>query len=132
MELDAQLAALLLGPGGIPGASRPAGFDLPKGGPGLIERFMSAFPGNPCGFDDTTVIGLTATKLIPPDMALSATVAIEAAGVRLCLDGRNASATVGILLPAGSLFNVNGRAALHGASFCGVDANGAFSAVYWN
>lgn len=88
---------------------------LPQYGPGLLRRFLGFFAGDPVG-GQTIAVPAAATPLVVPDMANSALLSVEAANVRLRLDGQDATALLRHLLGPGTMLTLTGRITLQAVS----------------
>lgn len=82
-------------------------------GPSMRDRFYGFYSGDPCGFG-TFPIAAAATSLKVPDAAASALISVEVSAIRVTFDGTGPTAAVGVLIPAGTLLKLTGRATLQG------------------
>lgn len=109
----------------------PNGNGAVKGSPGVLERLFEWYPGDPTGPLRVLTLAAAALGLAPPDGANSCTLTVEGAAVRFAADGQPATATRGLLLPAGTVMSIGGVPSLRSASFFTVTAGGIVQAQFW-
>lgn len=100
-------------------------------GPTLWRRFYQSLLGDPVGPNQHITGGVVAVGLTAPDFAQSATVTVTGDTCKASFDGEPATATDGLVIAVGTVFNVTGRASLKGASFFPNSAATVIDVVYW-
>jgi hypothetical protein len=101
---------------GWPGDAPPdLGTLLPWYGPGILQRMLGFFQGDPIS-DQTLAVPAAATALNVPALANSAMLTVEAASVRMRLGNLDATAALGHLLGSGTIINLTGNPTLRAVS----------------
>lgn len=121
----------LFGPSAQPGPTGAAGSHRPSPFLGLIERLLDGFSGDPVGPGSQLASLGTVGQLKVPDQARSALVSVSGASVYMTTDGSVPSSTNGVVITAGQLFTITGKATLQGASFLQVSAGGVVNAQFY-
>lgn len=114
-----------------PGLAGPHGAGFGSGSPGLLARLTEFYPGEPIGPPSRLVLAANPVGLTLPDFANGATVVVEGAAARVTFDGTAPTATIGLLLPPGTVLGLGGRGTLHGAQFFAAAAGAIVQATYW-
>lgn len=109
----------------------PGNTGFVSGSPGLLERLSEWYPGDPCGPVQTLTLAAASVGFKCPVAANSATATIEVAPVRVCFDGTPASATVGLLLPVGTIIQIQGKPSMNAAQFFTTSAGGLVQLAFW-
>lgn len=130
-EHDKPVAAWLLGDPSDAAEKGPNGNGFVVGSPGLLSRLTEYYPGEPTGPSQTLTLVAAALGLVVPPSGNSCTLTVEGAPVRARFDGIAATATVGLLLPAGAVMQLGGKATMFGASFFTASAGGIVQVQYW-
>lgn len=131
LAADAALAAWLFGGGSDAAPGTPRDERIPGGTSGLLKRLVETIGGDPAGPNERLDVGVTADSPSPPDAALSAIATVEAVSVRLSTDGTFATATNGLLIPAGTILRLSGVDTMRAASFLGTAAGAFVSIAYF-
>lgn len=109
----------------------PGGDGFVSGSPGLLERLAEWYPGDPCGPAQTLTLAAVSLGFICPVAANSATATIEVAPVRVIFDGTPATAAKGLLLPAGTIIQLQGKPTMNGAQFFTTAVGGLVQLAFW-
>lgn len=113
------------------GDGGPGNIGFVSGSPGLLERLSEWYPGDPCGPAQTLTLAGSSLGFKCPVAANSATATIEVAPVRVNFDGGNASATVGLLLPVGTIIQIQGKPSMNAAQFFTTATGGLVQLAFW-
>lgn len=131
MDSDDRVLAFLLGADGGARAEELQALGIPYSGKGLLARMLRAFPGDPVAPSQNFPVGTTPTGLTPPGLAVSATVSVEGDGCRVRFDGTEVTTTIGLLFPAGSVFQIFGHDTLIATRFVGISGATVVDVSYW-
>lgn len=109
----------------------PGNAGMVSGSPGLLERLAEWYPGDPCGPVQTLTLAAASVGFVCPVAANSATATIEVAPVRVTFDGTPATAAKGLLLPVGTIIQIQGKPSMNGAQFFTTAAGGLVQLAFW-
>lgn len=117
---------------GWPGDAPPNfGEMLPWYGPGILNRMVGFFQGDPVS-DQILAVPAAATALAVPALANSALLTVEVAAVRLRMGGLDATAALGHLIGPGTMLTLSGNVTMRAVSLFQAAAGAIVTVTYFS